>query len=181
MQKKNWLIIKLNKKYFLKVGNKFFRCQIGRGGLKIASKKIEGDYTTPIGKWYVVSLYYRADRVFIPKFKKKNVLKKNRITKHCAWCDDIRSLYYNKHININKFPLLNINYEKLWREDNAYDILIVTSHNIKPTIKNKGSAIFIHCSFTDNRNTAGCIALKKKDLIFLLKNLKDKTCLKIKN
>ena len=44
-----------------------------------------------------------------------------------------------------------------------YDLLIVLSHNVRPTIKNKGSAIFIHCSFSDNRNTAGCIALQKKD------------------
>ena len=178
---KNWLVKKLNKKYFIRVGNKFFRCQIGKGGLKNAEKKIEGDNTTPIGKWNISSLYYRADRVAIPKYKKKNVLKTNLITKYCAWCDDIRSLYYNKHININKFSSLNINYEKLWRKDNAYDIIIVTSHNVKPTIKNKGSAIFIHCSFSDDRDTSGCIALKKKDLIFLLKNLKDKTFIKIKN
>ncbi|MDC3141156.1 L,D-transpeptidase family protein [Alphaproteobacteria bacterium] len=177
---KNWLVIKLNKKYFLKVGYKFFRCQIGKAGFKNAAKKIEGDNTTPIGKWCIESIYYRADRAFIPKFKKNNVLKTNRITKHCAWCDDITSLYYNKHININNFSSLNINYEKLWREDNAYDIIIVTSHNVKPTIKNKGSAIFLHCSFSDDRNTAGCIALKKKDLIFLLKKLKDKTYIKIK-
>ncbi len=179
--RKNWLLKKLNKKYFLKVSNKFFECQIGIGGLKNAAKKVEGDKTTPIGKWYMESLYYRADRILIPKFKKKNTLKINRITKQCAWCDDIRSLYYNKYININNFSSLNINYEKLWRKDNVYDIIIVTSHNIKPTIKNKGSAIFIHCSFSDDRNTAGCIALKKKDLVFLLKNLGYKTFIKINN
>jgi len=67
----------------------------------------------------------------------------------------------------------------LWREDNAYDIIIIISHNIKPTIKNKGSAIFIHCSFSDNGNTAGCIALKKKDLVFLLKNYKNNIYIKI--
>ena len=177
----NWLVKKLNKKYFLKVSNKVFRCQIGIGGLKNAAKKVEGDKTTPIGKWYIASIYYRADRVFTQKFKKKNFLKTNRITKNCAWCDDISSLYYNKHININNFLSLNINYEKLWREDNVYDIVVVTSHNVKPTIKNKGSAIFIHCSFSDERKTAGCVALKKKDLVFLLKNLKYKTFIKINN
>ena len=177
---KNWLVKKLNKKYFLKVNNKLFECQIGIGGLKNAAKKVEGDKTTPTGKWNLKTLYYRADRVSIPKFKKKNILKINRITKHCAWCDDIRSLNYNKYININNFSSLNINYEKLWREDDAYDIIIVTSHNVRPIIKNKGSAIFLHCSFSDDRNTAGCIALKKKDLIFLLKNLKNKTFIKIK-
>ena len=178
---KNWLIINLNKKYFLKVGNKAFRCQIGSGGLINAAKKIEGDQTTPIGKWYLESLFYRADRVLRPKFKKKNVLKINQITKHCGWCDDFRSNFYNKYIKVNNFRSLNINYEKLWREDNAYDILIVTSHNIRPTIKNKGSAIFLHCSFSNNRSTSGCVALKKRDLCFLLKNLKDNTYVKVKN
>ena len=177
--KKNWSVRKLNKKYFFKIGNKVFQCQIGEAGFKNAANKVEGDKTTPIGKWHIQSLYYRADKVLIPKFKKKKFLKINRITKNCAWCDDIKSLYYNKYININKFLSLNINYEKLWREDNAYDLLLVISHNFKPIIKNKGSAIFIHCSFSDDRNTAGCIALKKKDLVFLLKNLKDKKFIKI--
>ena len=177
---KNWLVIYINKNYFLKVGNKAFRCQIGGGGLKSAAKKVEGDKTSPIGKWYLESLYYRPDRALRPKFKKKNVLKINRITKHCGWCCDIGSLHYNKHININNFPSLKINYERLWREDSAYDILIVISHNTKPIIKNKGSAIFIHCSFEDIRPTAGCIALKKRNLIYLIKNLKDDVYIEIK-
>ena len=176
---KHWLVINLNKNYFLKVGNKAFRCQIGTGGLKNVAEKVEGDKTTPIGKWNLESLYYRHDKVLRPKFKKKNVLKINRITKNCGWCDDIKSLYYNRHININNFPSLKINYEKLWREDSAYDILLEISHNTNPTIRNKGSAIFIHCSFYDNRSTAGCIALKKRDLIFLLKNIKRKVYIRI--
>ena len=79
---KNWLVINLNKKYFLKVGNKVFRCQIGEGGLKIANNKIEGDKTTPIGKWYLRSIYYRPDKMLRPKLKKRNILKINKITKN---------------------------------------------------------------------------------------------------
>ena len=177
---KIWLVINLHKKYFLKVGNKVFKCQIGTLGLKNAAKKVEGDKTTPIGKWYLESLYYRSDRVLRPKFKKKHVLKINKITKHCGWCDDIRSFHYNKYIKINKFQSLNTNYERLWREDNVYDIIIKISHNTKPIIKNKGSVIFIHCSFKDIRTTAGCIALKKRDLMFLIKNIKSELCIQIK-
>ena len=125
-----------------------------RDRLNSAVKKVDGDNKTPLGKWYLKSIYYRSDRILRPKLKKKNVLKINRITKNCAWCDDINSLYYNKYININNFLSLKINYEKLWREDNVYDMLFVISHYVRPTIKNKGSAIFIHCSFFDDRNTA---------------------------
>ena len=178
---KNWLVINLNKKHFLKVGSKLFRCQIGEGGVKKITKKIEGDKTTPIGKWYLNTIYYRSDKILRPKLHKNNNLKINKITKNCGWCDDIRSNKYNEYIKINNFQSLNFNYEKLWREDAAYDIIIVTSYNLKPTIKNKGSAIFVHCSFSNNRNTAGCIALEKKDLDFLLKSLKRNTYVKILN
>ena len=54
--KKNWLVINLNKKYFLKVGNKVFQCQIGKGGIEKAVKKTEGDKKTPIGKWYLKTI-----------------------------------------------------------------------------------------------------------------------------
>ena len=93
---KNWLVTNLYKINFLKVGNKVYRCQTGTLGLKNAAKKVEGDKTTPIGKWYLKSLYYRSDRVLRPNIKKKNVLKLNQITKYCGWCNDIRSNYYNR-------------------------------------------------------------------------------------
>ena len=176
---KNWVVIKVNKKYFLKVGNKVFQCQIGQEGLEKAEKKTEGDKKTPIGKWYLKTVFYRSDKILRPKFKKKNILKIKKITKNCIWCDDIQSNHYNKYLKVNDFQSLDISYEKLWREDDAYDILIVLSHNVKPIIKNKGSAVFIHCSFLDKRKTSGCIALKKKDLLFLLKNLQHNTYIKI--
>ena len=178
---KNWLLINLNKKNFIKVGNKTFGCQIGLGGFKKIAKKIEGDKTTPLGKFYLNTIYYRPDKIFRPIIKKKNNLKIHKITENCGWCDDIRSNNYNKYIKIKKFKSSYFSYEKLWREDDAYDIVIVTSHNVRPTIKNKGSAIFIHCSFPDHRNTAGCIALRKKDLVFLLKSLARNTYINIQN
>ena len=81
----------------VKVDNKVFECQIGDGGIKKAVRKTEGDKTTPIGNWHLNTVYYRSDKVFRPKFKKKNVLKIKKITKNCGWCDDIRSFKYNKN------------------------------------------------------------------------------------
>ena len=78
---KNWLVTNINKKYFLKAGNKTFSCQIGSGGLKNSAKKVEGDKTTPTGKWYLKSLYYRSDRVLRPRFKKKNILNIKKLQK----------------------------------------------------------------------------------------------------
>ena len=178
---KNWLVLNINKKYFLRVGNKTLQCQIGSKGLKNAVKKVEGDKTTPIGKWYFRSLYYRSDRVLRPKLKKKNFSKINQITENCGWCDDVKSIHYNKFINIKNILKKNVSFERLWRQDNAYDIMIELSHNTNPIIKNKGSAIFIHCSFEDLKATSGCVAIKKRDLIFLIRNLKRDTYIQIKN
>ena len=62
-------------------------------------------------------------------------------------------------------------YESLYRGDEAYDIIVEIKYNQRPIIRNKGSAIFLHCSFSNLRSTAGCIAVEKKDLIFLITNL----------
>jgi L,D-peptidoglycan transpeptidase YkuD (ErfK/YbiS/YcfS/YnhG family) len=178
---KNWVVTKVNKNFFLRVGKKIFKCQIGKAGFKVSSKKNEGDMATPIGKWRLKSLYYRSDKVLRPLVKNKT-FKIYKITKNCVWCDDPKSNYYNKFINFKKnFYVKNIIFEKLWRDDQAYDLVIETSHNTSPIIKGKGSAIFIHCSFSDLRETAGCLALTKKDLIFLIKNISNKVYLEIKN
>ena len=81
---KNWLVIHLGKEYLLKVRNKVFKCQLGLEGFKKAIQKTEGDNTTPIGKWYLKSIYYRSDRILRPRLKNKNNLKINRITKYSA-------------------------------------------------------------------------------------------------
>ena len=50
-----------------------------------------------------------------------------------------------------------------------YDILIVIGYNDDPVIKNKGSAIFLHLEQKNINTTEGCIAIKKKYMINLLK------------
>ena len=57
--KKKWLVININNKFFLKVGNKIFSCQIGERGVEKAAKKTEGDKKTPVGNWYLKTIYYR--------------------------------------------------------------------------------------------------------------------------
>lgn len=177
--KKNWILKKIQNYFFLKVEKKIFKCQLGASGVKCSSKKFEGDKATPRGKWKIKSIYYRQDKILRSNFRNISPLKLNQITKNCGWCDDIFSRYYNKYIKINKNLPKNIKFEKLWREDDVYDIIVVISYNVSPIIKNKGSAIFIHCSFSDSRKTAGCIALKKRDLLFILKKIDNNTFIKI--
>jgi L,D-peptidoglycan transpeptidase YkuD (ErfK/YbiS/YcfS/YnhG family) len=60
-----------------------------------------------------------------------------------------------------------------------YNIIVVINYNIKPIIKNKGSAIFIHLARKNYSGTMGCIGLKKKDLLDILKTVKKQTKIKI--
>ena len=81
-----------------------------------------------------------------------------------GWCNDNKSSYYNKPININS----KFRSEKLFRKDYKYDYLIEILYNRKKIIKNKGSAIFLHLT-KNYQPTAGCIAVKKKDFIIIVK------------
>jgi L,D-peptidoglycan transpeptidase YkuD (ErfK/YbiS/YcfS/YnhG family) len=92
-----------------------------------------------------------------------------------GWCNDTLSQKYNKLI---KFPF-KYGAEKLYRVDNSYDIILVLNFNSNPVIKNKGSAIFIHVAKKKYKKTAGCIALKKKDLKNIIRLINSKTIIKI--
>ena len=92
-----------------------------------------------------------------------------------GWCDDVNvSKKYNKLIKIEK----KISYEKLYRKDSKYDLFIPIKYNFKNSIIGKGSCIFIHLT-KDYQPTAGCIALKKKDFLILLKLINKRTKIKI--
>ena len=92
-----------------------------------------------------------------------------------GWCDDPRSNLYNKQIKLpNKFG-----HEKLYRNDNLYDLILVLNYNTNPVIKNRGSAIFIHIAKNFYNKTRGCITLKKKNLIELVSKIKKNTKIKI--
>ena len=126
---------------------------------------------TPRGKYKIKYILYRKDR--IKKIVSK--IKKIAIKENMGWCNDPKSKNYNKLI---KLPSV-YNFEKLFKNNNTYDILIVLDYNMNPTIKNKGSAIFIHVAKKNYKKTEGCIALKKNDLLKIIKKLKKNTLVKI--
>jgi L,D-peptidoglycan transpeptidase YkuD (ErfK/YbiS/YcfS/YnhG family) len=162
-------MIIVKKTGYLKYKNLKFRCSLGEAGIK--KKKEEGDNITPKGEFKIIKVYYRDDKI-------KNIttsIKKIKIKKNTGWCDDPNSKFYNKQIKLpSKFS-----HEKLYRNDNLYDLILVSNYNMNPIIKNKGSAIFIHVAKNSYEKTKGCIALKKKHLIKLLSQIKKDTRIKI--
>ena len=151
-------MIIINKSSYLKYKNFRFRCALGKAG--IGKKKKEGDNITPKGLYKIVKSYYRKDR--IKKISSK--FKLIKITKNIGWCDDPNSEKYNKIVNLPT----KYSYEKLYRKDNVYDLILVLNYNMSPVIKNKGSAIFIHITKKKYQPTQGCVALKKNNLLKLI-------------
>ena len=162
------MTIIIKNKETLIFGDFIFKCCIGKNG--ITNNKIEGDKKTPKGLFSLGNVYFRKDRNIKPITKLNSI----SINKQMGWCNDVNNKKYNKLIKINK----KIKHEKMFRKDYKYDYVIPINYNTKNIKIGKGSAIFIHIS-KNYKKTAGCIALKKKDLLILLKIINRKTKIKI--
>ena len=162
-------MIIVKKSGYLKYKNFKYRCALGKAGINEKIK--EGDNVTPAGVFKIIKIYYRADKI-------KNInthIKKIKIKKNMGWCDDIKSRFYNKEI---KLPS-KYSHEKFYRKDEIYDIICVLDFNISPITRGKGSAIFVHVAKEKYTDTKGCVALKKKDLIYILSKIRKNTKIKI--
>ena len=163
------MTIFLKNKHTLQIDDFNFKCCIGKNG--VTKRKNEGDYKTPKGTFTIEKLFFRKDRIKKPK----TLLKVMKIKQNMGWCDDIRFPdKYNRLIKINN----EIKHEKLKRKDHKYDLLIPINYNAKKPIVGLGSCIFIHLT-KNYKPTAGCIALKKKDFLIMLKILKRNSKIKI--
>ena len=91
-----------------------------------------------------------------------------------GWCDDPKSNFYNKLI---KFPF-KYSAEKLYLKKKIYDLILVLNYNQNPTIKNKGSAIFMHLT-KDYKPTIGCVAIKEKDMRLIVSKLNKNSIISI--
>ena len=162
--------ILINKKYL--TYNQFkVKCAVGKRGVNL--KRKEGDFITPIGLYKIKYILYRKDR--IKKIPSK--LRKIRIKKNMGWCDDPKSKRYNKLVNLP----FSYGYEQLFKKENIYDIILVLNYNMRPIKKNKGSAIFIHVSKKNFKKTEGCVAIQKRDLLKIVKEIKKNTKVMIEN
>ncbi len=161
----------LVKNNYLYTENSSYRCSIGLGG--VTKEKMEGDHCTPVGEYKFDKIYYRAD-----KLGKINFLISSAIISHLdGWCDDPDDKSYNQYI---QFPFAG-SAEKLFREDDLYDIVCVMNYNTKPIQPGRGSAIFLHVCKDDFSHTEGCIAVEKEVLIKISKQITSNTSIIIES
>ena|ERR1043166_4502548 len=146
-----------------------FPVALGRGG--ILANKREGDGGTPRGRFRLVRLWWRADRARRPA----TLLPSRRIGPQDAWCEDPADRHYNRHIV--RPP--GEPGDRLRRDDHLYDFIIEISHNIRPRIAGRGSAVFVHVAKPGFAPTAGCVAMTRARIRHLLAQVGPKTHLVI--
>ncbi len=135
-----------------------YACAIGKGG--ITTDKHEGDGCTPVGSFALRECWYRMDRQEEPKTR----LSINIIRPEDGWCDAPTHPSYNRHVRLP----FDASHELMFRDDAIYDIVVPLGYNDDPVIPGKGSAIFLHVAHDDYRDTEGCIALARDDLLEVL-------------
>ncbi|WP_439533903.1 L,D-transpeptidase family protein [Polymorphobacter sp.] len=155
----------------LALGPETVPARFGRAGACLAADKREGDGRTPLGRYALTAALLRPDRGLAAP---RTALPWRWLRPQDGWSDDPHDPAYNRPVT---HPHLH-SAERLWRNDDAYDILLTLSHNTPPT-PGLGSAIFLHCLQPDARPTEGCIAIDRDTLARWLPQLTAATPLDI--
>lgn len=135
------------------------RCVLGKGGVAPAAAKREGDGASPLGVWPIRRVLYRPDQG-----RPDTNLLTAAITPDDGWCDDPGDAQYNRPVRLP----YRASYERLWRDDRAYDLIVVLGHNDDPPASGAGSAIFWHLAQPDWRATEGCVAVDRATMLAAL-------------
>lgn len=146
-----------------------WRCVVGAGGVR--EDKVEGDGATPAGEYPLRRVYFRNDRLVLPKI----ALPARPISRHDGWCDDPRSSSYNRLVHIPN----DWSHEKMWRDDGLYDLVVVVGYNDDPPEGEWGSAIFLHIAREEYAPTRGCVAFARNDLLEIAPLLTPATRLRV--
>jgi L,D-peptidoglycan transpeptidase YkuD (ErfK/YbiS/YcfS/YnhG family) len=138
---------------------------LGRSGIR--ANKREGDGATPLGRFRLRRLWWRADRT--PR--SPTLLPVNRIDGAIAWCEDPSDRRYNRPFRRSATEPG----DRLRRDDHLYDWVIEIDHNTRPRVAGRGSAVFLHVARPNRSPTAGCVAFGATVLQRLLARLGPKT------
>ena len=141
-----------------------YPCRIGRAGFMPQTSGREGDNKTPLGTYGIRYGFYRADRVPVPPCD----LTFHAMRADDGWCDAPDDPAYNMPVRL-PYPA---SAEAMWKDSGVYDIVIVLGHNDSPPQPVLGSAIFLHVARSDDKATAGCIAVSPDVMAAILPALK---------
>lgn len=154
---------------WLEVGGLRLPCALGRSGAGVAKR--EGDGVTPLAMMTLRQVWWRADQTRRPR----TALPMRAIQPTDGWCDATGDRNYNRHVTL-PYPT---SHEEMWRQDALYDLVIELGWNDHPRRQGRGSAIFMHVARQGFKPTEGCVALRPRDIGWLLERLSPRTRLKV--
>lgn len=142
---------------------------VGRSGIADAANRVEGDGTSPAGVYSFGMLFgIQDDPGGLQREYKK-------VDEDDYWDGDRNSDTYNQHVRGSEMPdswnaaasehLIDYKY--------SYNYAAMVNYNINPTIKGKGSAIFLHCTHPGSLYSAGCISIPESKMIRALRLIDD--------
>lgn len=144
----------------LDLGARRARCALGKAGVTPAADKREGDMASPAGTWPIRRVLYRPDKIARPA----TTLPAAPISPDDGWCDAPDDPAYNRPV---KLPWPQ-SAERMWRDDDLYDLVVVLGYNDDPPKPGQGSCIFLHVARPGYLPTEGCVAASLGDLVELL-------------
>lgn len=142
---------------------------VGRSGIADAANRVEGDGTSPAGVYSFGMLFGIQDN---PGGLQREYKK---VDEDDYWDGDRNSDTYNQHVRGSEMPdtwnaaasehLIDYKY--------SYNYAAMVNYNVNPTIKGKGSAIFLHCTHPGSLYSAGCISIPESKMIRALRLIND--------
>lgn len=134
-----------------------FAGSIGEKGFAAIDKKREGDGKSPSGIFPLgIAFGYHPSVATKMPYR--------QATDDDFWVDDVNSEDYNKWV---KGKPAAASWERMKRDDDLYKYGIVIEYNMNPTVKGKGSAIFLHV-WKDGGATAGCVGMPEEMVLRIL-------------
>jgi len=153
----------------LEAGNLVMPCALGHSGTSHAKR--EGDNATPVGRFRILQAFYRADRGPRPR----TGLRLKAIRPDDGWSDDVHDRRYNRLV-----PLpCPTRHEKMWRDDHLYDVVLDIDWNRGPTVKGRGSAMFLHLARPGLSATEGCVVVDRRVIHRLMERIGPRTRIEI--
>ena len=126
---------------------------------------------TPVGRFGILRACYRPDRLGRPRSN----LPFTALRPTDGWCDDPTDRRYNRPVRLP----CGAGHERMWRDDPLYDLVLDLSYNRAPTIRGRGSAIFLHVARPGLAPTEGCVALDARRLRHLLGRIGPRTQIEV--
>ncbi len=138
---------------------------VGTNGINEPCRRVEGDATTPAGVYSFGMLFGIKDE---PDGLKKSYKK---LDEDDYWDGDINSDTYNKYVKGSEMPAKwnMAASEHLIDYKESYNYAAQIRFNENPTVKGKGSAIFMHCIRKGSTSSAGCISIPEDKMFVALK------------